>query len=368
MTSSGRLPAVHVRDPRGFCGDRFPWPLVAELCDGRDTIGCFLVHEKQRKETRAGKLYLHVVLGDRSGTIEAKVWDDAERLDRVFAPDDVVGVRGKVSSYQERLQLSVTEIEPLAVDDEDLEFFLPASPRDRAVMMRELDTLVESIGDLPLRTLVLRCVGRKTTLGKQFRIHPAAKRNHHAYLGGLMEHSLSVAGAAERLCSHYQAQGAPLDRDVLVAGALLHDLGKVRELAARRTFSYTDEGQLLGHILIGLQIVAREAESIPGLSAERLLHLQHLIASHQGRHEWASPKVPQTLEALILHYADDLDSKMNPAMHLLGGVGEGGWSAYDRSLERALFLPPAPAFPKTAEVEQVPPGEVVEVLIDMFRG
>jgi 3'-5' exoribonuclease len=353
-------------DLRTFCGDAFPWPAVNELVDGRDVTACFLVHDKQRKETRHLKPYLNLVLGDRTGIIEAKVWDDADRLDREFAADDVIGVRGKVSVYNERLQLTVTVAQTLEITDDDLEFFLPASPRDRVLMGRELDALVDTIADRPLRTLVQRCVGRKTALGKQFRIHPAAKRNHHAYLGGLLEHSLSVAKSADRLAAHYAEQGARLDRDVLLAGALLHDVGKVRELTARRTFGYTDEGQLLGHILIGLQIVQREAEAVPGISPETLLHLLHLVASHQGRYEWASPKVPQTLEAVILHYADDLDSKMNPAMASLAGVDEGGWSAYDKHLERALYR--APRLPREGDVEAVEPAEMAGVLIDLFRG
>ncbi|HEX5726518.1 MAG TPA: HD domain-containing protein [Longimicrobiaceae bacterium] len=353
-------------DPRAFCGAAFPWPLVRELADGRDVTACYLVHEKQRKETRAAKPFLHLVLGDRTGTIEAKVWDDAERFEHLFQPEDVVGVRGRTSVYNGRVELTVASIQPLEIGDEDLEFFVPASPRDRALMGRELDLLVETVEDPALRTLLHRCVGRKTALGRQFRLHPAAKRNHHAYLGGLLEHSLSVAIACDRLAAHYAAQGARLDRDLLVAGALLHDVGKVRELTAGRTFAYSDEGHLLGHIVLGLHLVTREAEGIPGLPPQRLLHLQHLVASHQGRHEWASPKVPQTLEAVILHYADDLDSKLNPAMALLAGVGEGEWSGYDRALERHLFQPPA--FPKAAGVEPVPAGEVVEALIDMFRG
>ena len=355
------------RDPRAFCGSgAFPWPAVRDLADGRDVTACYLVHDKQRKETRAARPYLHLVLGDRTGTIEAKVWDDADRLDALFGADDVVGVRAKASVYNGKLELNVLALEPLEAGDDDLALFIPSSPRDRGEMGRELDMLVNTVSDAALRTLLVRCVGRGTTLGKQFRIHPAAKRNHHAYLGGLLEHSLSVAKAADRLSAHYEAQGARLDRDLLVAGALLHDIGKVRELTAGRSFVYTDEGQLLGHILIGLQIVAREAEQIPALRPERLLHLQHLIASHQGRLEWASPKVPQTLEAIILHYADDLDSKMNPAIAMLGEVGAGGWTAYDRSLERSLFQPPA--FPASAGVEPVPAAEVVEVVLDMFRG
>ncbi|HEX2204547.1 MAG TPA: HD domain-containing protein [Longimicrobium sp.] len=366
MTFALRPAALPERpDPREFCGKAFPWPCVRDLADGREVTACYLVHEKQRKETKAAKPYLHLVLGDRTGTIEAKVWDFAERYDALFAADDVVGVRGRTSLYQEKLQLTVTALEPLRVGDDDLEMFLPVSPRDRGEMGRELDLLVKTIGDPALRLLVQRCVGAQTPLGRSFRLHPAAKKNHHAYLGGLMEHSLSVAKAADRLCAHYQAQGAPLDRDVLVAGALLHDIGKVRELSARRTFGYTDEGHLLGHIVIGIQLVAREAEGIPALSAPKLLHLQHLVASHQGRHEWASPKVPQTLEAVILHYADDLDSKMNPAIALLAGTEAGEWSSYDRHLERSLFHPPA--FPRSAEVEPVPAAEVVEVVLDMFR-
>ncbi len=358
-----RAAAVRM-DPRAFCGSAFPWPLVRDLADGREVTACYLVHDKQRKETKAAKPYLHLVLGDRTGTIEAKVWDDADRLDRAFDADDVVGIRGRISTYNDKLQLTVIWAERLEMADDDLEFFIPCSPRDRGEMARELDLLVNSVGDAALRTLLTRCVGKGTALGKQFRIHPAAKKNHHAYLGGLLEHSLSVAKACDRLCAHYGAQGARLDRDLLVTAALLHDIGKVRELAARRTFSYTDEGQLLGHILIGLQIVTREAEPI--LRPDKLLHLQHLIASHQGRLEWASPKEPQTLEALILHAADELDAKLNPAIALLSGVDGGGWSAYDRNMGRSLFQPPA--FPEVSNVEPVAAAEVVEVVLDMFRG
>jgi len=351
-------------DPRAWCGGT--WPQVRELADGRDVVGCFLVHDKQRKETKSFKPYLHLVLGDRTGTIDAKIWDDADRFDALFAVGDVVGVRGRTSTYNGKIELTVTALQPVELGEDDLELFVPASPRDRGVMGKELDLLVETVADPHLRLLLQRLTGRSTAVGKRYRLHPAARRNHHAYLGGLLEHSLSVAMAADALCAHYRRQGARLDRDLLVTAALLHDVGKVRELSAARTITYTDEGQLLGHILIGLQMVTREAEAIPGFRPECLLHLQHLVASHQGRHEWASPKVPQTLEALILHYADDLDSKVNPAMTLLREVGEGGWSPYDRSLERALFQPPA--FPENAQVQPVPAAEVVEVVLDMFRG
>lgn len=361
-------PAARRSDPRTFCGSGFPWRMIAELSDGCEVVACYLVHEKRRKETRAAKPFLQLTLGDRTGTIAAMVWDDADRLDALFAPDDVVGIRGRVGSYNDRLQITVQSVEPLQVGDEDLVFFLPSCPRDRDALSRELDTLINTVEDPPLRVLLQRCLGKRTTLGRTFRMHPAGKRNHHAYLGGLMEHSLSVARMCDRLAAHYIGQGARIDRDLLVTGALLHDIGKVRELSANRSFGYTVEGQLLGHILLGLQIVAREAEAVPGLDPDRLLLIQHLIASHQGRLEWASPKVPQLLEALVLHYADDLDSKMNPAIALLSAVGGGEFTPYDRHLDRALFNPAPPALARAPEVEPVSPEEAAGVFIDLFRG
>ncbi|HEV2148127.1 MAG TPA: HD domain-containing protein [Longimicrobiaceae bacterium] len=355
-------------DLRTFCGTAFPWPMVGELEDGREVTACYLVHDKQRRETRAAKPFLQLTLGDRTGTVPAMVWDDADRLDALFGADDVIGVRAKVGTYNDRLQVTVLAAEPLEVVDDDLAFFLPCCPRDREALGREVDRLVATVEDRPLRVLLERCLGKRTALGRSFRMHPAAKRNHHAYLGGLMEHSLSVALACDRLAAHYIGQGARIDRDLLIAGALLHDVGKVRELSAARSFGYTVEGQLLGHIVLGIQIVGREAEAIPGLAPERLLLVQHLIASHQGRLEWASPKVPQMVEALVLHYADDLDSKMNPAVALLSGAGEGEFTPFDRHLERSLFNPAPPALARAPELEPVTPEAAAEVLIDLFRG
>ena len=360
--------AARRADLRAFCGGAFPWPLVGELSDGSEVTACYLVHDKQRRETRAAKPFLQLTLGDRTGTITAMVWDDADRLDGLVAPDDVIGVRGRVGSYNDRLQVTVLSAEPLQVVDDDLAFFLPCCPRDRDALAKELDRLVATVEDRPLRTLLERCLGRKSSLGRTFRVHPAAKRNHHAYLGGLMEHSLSVALSCDRLAAHYIGQGARIDRDLLVAGALLHDIGKVRELSANRSFGYTVEGQLLGHIVIGIQIVGREADGIPGLPPERLLLVQHLIASHQGRLEWASPKVPQMLEAMLLHYADDLDSKMNPAVSLLAGVAPGEFAPFDRNLDRALFNPAPPALARAPELEPMAPETAAEVVFDLFRG
>jgi 3'-5' exoribonuclease len=324
-------------DAKSFCGDAFPWPLIGELADGEDVTAIYLVLESRRAETRTNKPYLKLVLGDSSGTIDAMVWEEADRWEPFCAVEAVVGVRGRVGSFQDRLQLRVQSVVAIAASPEDMARLLPASRRSRDVMERELASLVASVEDPGLRTLLERCLGTETEMGAVFRSHPAAKRNHHAYLSGLLEHSLSVAGACDRLVAHYRESGVALDRDLLITGALLHDIGKLRELKGFPGVVYTTEGQLLGHIVIGIQMVSREAESIVQISRERLLHLLHLIASHQGRPEWDSPKVPQMLEALVLHYADDLDAKVNQAASLLDGVAAGEWSAYDRSFARSFL-------------------------------
>jgi 3'-5' exoribonuclease len=328
-------------DPRSFCG-RVPWTLSSELQDGDEVLACFVVRECRKLLTRSNQVYLRLVLGDRSGTIDGVIWDDAEAWEGVCTPSSIVGIRGRVSFYQEKLQLRVTSVVPLRAEPGDLEYLLPASPRDRATMERELDELIASVQEKPLRLLLRRCLGRDTALGRAFREHPAATRNHHAYLYGLLEHTLSVASVCSRLAEHYAGQGIALDRDLLIAGALLHDIGKTEELSGVSAPSYTTPGRLLGHIVLGMQRVADEAEGVKGLEGERLLLLQHLIASHQGKPEWDSPRVPQTMEAFVLHYADDLDAKLNQARIALSGVADGGWSEYDRSLGRSLYRPELP--------------------------
>jgi len=314
----------------------FPWPLIETLQEGDEVSSCFLVLEMQRAETRSQKEYLRLRLGDRSGTIDGFVWDEVDRWEPLCPPEAVIGVRGRVASFQDRLQLKVQAVERVLPDAAAWELLLAAAPRERRTMEQELDALLWSIKDRPLRKLLRQLLDEGGT-GSLYRVHPAAQRNHHAYLGGLLEHSLSVAGICSRLAEHYAAQGQPLDRDLLVAGALLHDIGKLVELRAPPASGYTTEGRLLGHILVGLRMVREAAAGVPALPAERLLLLEHLIASHQGKPEWDSPREPQTLEALVLHYADDLDSKMNSAGRLLAGVKPGEWSGYDRSLGRSFY-------------------------------
>src|SRR5690606_36222050 len=211
------------------------------------------------------------------------------------------------------------------------------------------EALIASVRDRGLRALLRRMLDRDSETGRAFRRAPAAKRNHHAYLGGLLEHTLSVATACDLLARHY---GGEVDRDLLVAGALLHDIGKVRELVTDTGFPYSDEGRLLGHILLGLQMVEAEAAAVPELPAERRLLLLHLIASHHGRYEWQRPRRPKILEGLILHAVDDLDAKLHQVTRLRADV-ERGWSEDDGNFAREFFRhrPPSGAQAATAAEE-----------------
>ncbi|HUF50508.1 MAG TPA: HD domain-containing protein [Longimicrobiales bacterium] len=329
MSTADPLPT-----PRDWVGDQqFPWPPALTHADGEPLVACFSVLRLDVARTRSDEAFLKLQLADCYGALEARVWQDAERIAGSIRPGMYIGVRGSIERYHEERQLRIDEIAPLAVELDDLVLFLPRSARAAEHMAAELNALIASVRDAGLRRLLDKLLAGSTETGHAFRLAPAAKQNHHAYLGGLIEHTLSMAAVCDLLAAHY---GNTIDRDLLIAGALLHDIGKVREIGARAGFPYTDEGKLLGHILLGLQMVEAAARGVPELPEARLLLLQHLIASHQGRFEWQSPREPRTLEALLLHYADDLDAKLNQAAALVGAV-DAGWSAYDRNFGRDFF-------------------------------
>ena len=357
--------------PREFVGDSsFPWPQVRSLRAGQPLVACYSLLQVQQARTRQDKLYLKLVVGDAYGPVPARVWENAEALLAWLRPGVFVGVRGRVEDFNGERQISVDEIAPLEVAGDDLDLFLPRSERDPGVMERELAALVDSLRDPPLRELLHRMLLIDGRLAGEFRRAPAAKHNHHAYLGGLLEHTLSVTAVCDGLATHY---GPTVDRDLLVSAALLHDVGKIREILPEVGFPYSDEGKLLGHIVIGMRIVADAAREVPSLTEERLLLLQHLIASHQGRFEWQSPKEPRILEGLLLHYADDLDAKFNQASALLRDV-DAGWSSYDRGfardflrhLDRRLPHPPRvaeadAAQDPVADVEGIPDPDTLDL-------
>jgi len=332
------------RTPRDFCGDA--WPLLAELRKDEHVRGCYLVREVGRERTRQQQPYVRLVLADRSGTIEARAWDGFDDWLDACRPGSVVGVEGGVVAYQNRLQLRVDRLEPLEVPADERDRFVPCSPWDPGTLERELDAEIHAIRDPALRAVVGCLLGSRSAVGQAFRAHPAAQRLHHAYRGGLLEHTLSVCRLAVRLAEHYRERLDPatppaLDVDLLRAGALLHDIGKVLELDAGAAGAYTTAGRLLGHIVLGLELVTQAARDV-GLADERLRLLQHLVASHQGKLEWGSPARPACLEALLLHYADDLDAKVHRAWTALRHLPDGAWTDMDRAFDTPLYRPAVP--------------------------
>lgn len=324
-----RLPSI----AEWLRGEPFPWPGIDDPGEGARYAACYVVESKQLLRTKEDKPYLRLQLTDRSGTIEGRAWDDAERIDARVQTGAYVGVVGRIQSYRGQRQLKIEEIAPVHVAEEEFDLFLPTSDLDLDALEAALDELIDSVADHPLRQLLLELAGPDTETGRAFRRAPAAKRNHHAYIGGLLEHTVSITRVADALARHY---GDIVDRDLLITGAILHDIGKIQELSLTGGFAYTEPGKLLGHILLGIDIVREAARDIPGLEPRRLLLLLHLIASHQGKYEWQSPRIPHTIEALILHYADDLDAKVNQAIALVESV-EDGWTPYDNNFAREFL-------------------------------
>lgn len=309
---------------------------IEELREGDRIDEKFLVKSARLSETRAGKPYLILTVMDKSGELAGPVWDNAERIQEICQPGECIHLKGSVQSYRDKLQLKVDEVAPVAREEIDLADFLQATIHDRSRMAEDLQLLVRSVANPFLRKLLNRFFG-KGEIWERFQEAPAAKGIHHAYLGGLLEHSLSMARVAEMLAGHYQG----VDRSLLIAGALLHDLGKIEELSMENgVIDYTARGRLKGHLVIGSEMVGRAAAHIADFPEELLESLQHLILSHHGRQEYGSPTVPMTVEAFVLNYIDELDSKMNVLEQLRRKMNstELSWSEYQRSLERYLYL------------------------------
>ncbi len=308
---------------------------VKELVEGGQIRDLFAVSRKNLMETKNGKPYLALSLMDKTGEIEARLWDKAEHFAPLAEEGAFVLVTAVVKSYREQLQLGVSSLEQVALEQVSLENFFPASDRDSDEMARELKQYIREMQDTGLHKL-LAAIFQGEVL-EQFLKAPAAKKMHHAYIGGLAEHSLSIAGMAVKTAGHYPL----LDKDMLVAGALLHDLAKIREFDfSTLPFNYTDQGRLVGHLVLGVEMVREASASIPEISRERVDQLCHLILSHHGQLEYGSPVLPMTPEAMLLHHLDDMDAKMNYVERLRGNMQEPGWqwTEYQRPLERFLYL------------------------------
>ena len=306
---------------------------VTDLGSEQSITSFFLVHEKEIRNTREGKPYLRLELGDRSGTIEARMWDQFDAVIKDINRDDFVKVLARVEIYRNKPQLSLQQLRLAKPEEIDLADFLPHTKEDVGKLYAQLLEYAGSIANPWLKKLVTGIVSNPE-IAARYKRAPAAKVMHHAYLGGLIEHVISLCGLAKQAAAHYPE----LDVDLLLTAAILHDVGKLDELCYDRAISYTVEGQLLGHIVMEFETVSKAVDAIEGFPANLKTVVQHLLISHHGQYEFGSPKLPMIREAMVFHYLDDLDSKMAAGRAALAvDSGEPEWSAYSAALGRRFL-------------------------------
>jgi 3'-5' exoribonuclease len=315
---------------------------VTDLLSEQNITTFFLVHEKEVRNTREGRAYLRLELGDRSGTIEARMWEQFENVAKDIQRDDFVKVQARVEVYKNRPQLALLQLRLAKPEEIDLADYLPHTTHDVEKLYAELCGYAESIANPWLKKLVLGIIA-DPHVAKSYKRAPAAKVMHHAYLGGLLEHVISLCGMARLVATHYPE----LDAGLLLTAAILHDVGKLDELCYERAIGYTTPGQLLGHIVMELETVSKAIDKIDGFPAPLKTVVQHLLISHHGQYEFGSPKLPMIREAMVFHYLDDLDSKLAAArVALATPSGDDEWSSYSAALGRRFlkldeFLKPA---------------------------
>ena len=335
---------------------------IAGLADGQVVSSLFLVREKEiRTSVRSGKSWLELNLADRSGSIPAKMWDNFETLAKTFELDDVVRVRGRVKVYNGQKELTLEQIVPTSDNEYDLADFLPHTKHDVEKLYASVKAAIAGMRNPWLRQL-LSSIVEDPDIAPRLKRAPAAMTMHHAYLGGLLEHVVSLIGLASAVSAHYPE----IDADLLLAGVVLHDIGKLDEFRYVRGIDYSDQGRLLGHITIGVRLVQEKCRAIEGFPAPLAVLVEHLIVSHHGTYEFGSPSLPQTPEAVMLHLIDDMDSKMAAMRATLEAASANGspgnWTDRNPSLRRALLRAARylaiPEAPGTAAVQTTPAARI----------
>jgi 3'-5' exoribonuclease len=308
--------------------------LISEILPNQEVASSFVIEDKQLRVARNGTPFLTLKLVDKSGQITGRIWERAEEWSRLIEAKSVVFIRGKSEVFREELQLQIEEIAPVPPADIDRADFLPVCPKSLDELMEKLRDLAATIKKGPLQRLA-RQILSDTHLMDRFKAAPAAKSMHHAYLGGLLEHTVAVAELVSSIAVFYPE----LNRDLLVIGAILHDIGKVDEFTYDLFIDYSPSGRLLGHMVLGVQILDERIRSLRGFPSEEALLLSHLILSHHGEVELGAVRLPMTREAFVLHFADDLDAKMNSLTRILADSKQGdeAWTPYQPLFERFFF-------------------------------
>jgi len=305
---------------------------AAEIHENQLIDSLFLVAAKNHGVTKGGSSYLTLKLLDRSGEIEGRVWERAEDLARGFERNDFVRVRGQATRYQGKMQIRIQDV--MRVDEKTVaaEDFLPQSSLDPEAMIEELKTLVRGIRN-PYLLALAEAFFADQQLMERLRRAPGAKTVHHPYLSGLLEHTLSLLKLILKVVENYRG----IDVDLLLIGGFLHDIGKVYELSFERALDYTDQGQLLGHLVMEVEMVNQKIATVPDFPEELAMLVKHMLVSHHGAYEFGSPKLPQTLEAVILHTLDDLDGKIQAIQNLPEKEPGSRWTAFHRAYGRSFY-------------------------------
>jgi len=302
---------------------------IKDITENEKVTGSYLVKEKKAGTTRKGDPFLSLVLADRTGEIEARIWEGADALSPLFFEGDIVQVEGHSSSYRGKLQITLTNLE-VSKSDMDPAVFLESATDDPSEMMRSLRKILRKVKNTHLRGLIDRFLGDAEFVSG-FKKAPAAKNFHHNYLGGLLEHTLSVCRMALHAAEHYPQ----LDGDLLLTAAFLHDIGKTEELKFDLHIDYTDQGRLIGHVVLGVTMLDKKLGKLKEFPEDLAIRLKHLILSHHGQYEFGSPKRPKFLEAFALHLMDDLDAKISGLGRFMDkDQQEGAWTDFNRLFER----------------------------------
>jgi 3'-5' exoribonuclease len=306
---------------------------ISDIKAGAPVNDLFVLAEKNLLQKKDGNNYLSVVLADKTGRIKGVVWDNVEAVWLGAKSGDMVQVKAIAGEYQGALQLVIKDLASVSVESGSASDFMPATPRDIDTMFERLVALSDSLSPAYLQAL-FQAFWEDRAFVEKFKTAPAAKKMHHAYLGGLLEHTLSMTVLADKIAGHYSG----VDRDLLVAGALLHDIGKVREFRFDAHIDYSDEGRLLNHITIGVQMMEDKIKTIPNFPEEKALLLKHMLVSHHGSRAFGSPEPPKTIEAVLLNYIDEIDSKVQGIREFIGRENtEEPWTSYHRLLERHFY-------------------------------
>ncbi len=298
-----------------------------------DVVSSFLVCEKNLREGKRGS-YLRMRLTDKTGEVVANVWNNAPAMEKLFEKGDVIKVKGVIAEYRDQIQFTVNKLRKMGEDEYELNDYMRSSEKNSNVLLEELYQFIENVGDVQIKTLLTNIFEDQEFLAK-FKKCPAAKSWHHNYLGGLLEHTISVT----KICN-FAGEMYPVNKDVLIAGSLLHDIGKVFEYEVTSVIDFTDEGRLVGHLCIGDDFVVQKSQEIADFDPKTLMKIRHLILSHHGEMEKGAARLPQTLEAMVLHYADNMDAQAVGISQLINAVqkSDAKWTEYNAIHNRYFYI------------------------------